>query len=563
MSTVETYSSLPALKAGTASGAACLVGASGVPSGTFFFEAGDFTGRADDLNIVAANSTALSNGAWVRQGASDIALASPVGGDPIRSVDSKLREGALSVFDFMTPAEVADVRARSKTIEVTDALNACFAVARAQGKRRSVYLPDGDYLVGNLEFDVEEAGAQFHTPLALFGDSRSGPVLVAKPGLTGTVLRSRSCVGVLFANFSIDATASAAMAWDAGYLASTAPSAQNWIANIRVDGGSAPTAVNFKYLNDSYPDGLVVNVTDPSQCCIDMTQPGGLAKIMNSIWYGGFLRFGCQNGAIENSWGFGIEWAEGALNHVKVDGCYLYPNAAYDAVEWSQSYETYQGVKGLVHISTQLISKYQDVIVSAYLDVNAFSKLDFHGCQFIGDLEIPVDLFGPNTVNHAASDVLVHLNGGTQTGPLVLNEPDKFAVIATGFMDEVPAIAVTKYRGGSFDPKVSGAATAGDGTYAIQKGHWHREGNRLFFDIRLSWTAHNGTGALTVVNLPFYTISGDVSVSIGYAGNTFSGVPAYATIGVNTINFFNANGAPLNMAAAGDLILSGNYAVPS
>jgi len=59
------------------------------------------------------------------------------------------------------------------------------------------------------------------------------------------------------------------------------------------------------------------------------------------------------------------------------------------------------------------------------------------------------------------------------------------------------------YEEGSFSPTIEGSTTAGTGTYAVQTGSYTKIGNRVFFNIYLSWTAHTGTGNLRVGNLPF------------------------------------------------------------
>lgn len=73
MSINNTYFTLADLKASAvAEGTAFLVQDSAVADGTFFWTLGNFTGQADDKNIIKANSTALTVGAWLRQGASSI-----------------------------------------------------------------------------------------------------------------------------------------------------------------------------------------------------------------------------------------------------------------------------------------------------------------------------------------------------------------------------------------------------------------------------------------------------------------------------------------------------------
>ena len=71
----NTYTSLTAFKASDISRkTASLVGAPGVADGRFNWTPGNFTGRADDQNVVASGNAPLSDGAWVRQGANGIRL---------------------------------------------------------------------------------------------------------------------------------------------------------------------------------------------------------------------------------------------------------------------------------------------------------------------------------------------------------------------------------------------------------------------------------------------------------------------------------------------------------
>lgn len=71
----NTYTALATFKASdTARKSARLVSVPGVSDGNFNWTLGDYTGQADDVNIIKADSTALSVGAWVRQGAAGIYL---------------------------------------------------------------------------------------------------------------------------------------------------------------------------------------------------------------------------------------------------------------------------------------------------------------------------------------------------------------------------------------------------------------------------------------------------------------------------------------------------------
>lgn len=70
---------------------ASLVGISGVPDGRFNWTPGSFTGQADDVNIIKADSTALSVGAWVRQKADGVAFQQAGSGAVLASTQRELR----------------------------------------------------------------------------------------------------------------------------------------------------------------------------------------------------------------------------------------------------------------------------------------------------------------------------------------------------------------------------------------------------------------------------------------------------------------------------------------
>lgn len=75
----NTYTTLATFKASDINRkVARLVGASGITDGSFNWTLGNFTGQADDLNIIKADSTALSVGAWVRQDANGSTFTYPV-----------------------------------------------------------------------------------------------------------------------------------------------------------------------------------------------------------------------------------------------------------------------------------------------------------------------------------------------------------------------------------------------------------------------------------------------------------------------------------------------------
>lgn len=108
-------------------------------SATFKWTLGDFTGQADDLNIIKADSTPLSVGAWVRQGAQSVQTAPAIGSALIfGTTDSRVRYDIdLTGAPFnMRPGVDAD-----QSQALTDAVDAW---KQAGGESRTILLPAGD-----------------------------------------------------------------------------------------------------------------------------------------------------------------------------------------------------------------------------------------------------------------------------------------------------------------------------------------------------------------------------------------------------------------------------------
>ena len=73
------------------------------------------------------------------------------------------------------------------------------------------------------------------------------------------------------------------------------------------------------------------------------------------------------------------------------------------------------------------------------------------------------------------------------------------------------------YEEGTFTPTVQGNVTLGTGTYSTQQGRYTRIGNKVFFDITVKISAHNGTGQIVIAGLPFVSnATQESSVSISY-----------------------------------------------
>lgn len=475
----------------------------------------------------------------------------------------------LSVMDFMTPAQVQNVRSRLGTVDCTAAFNAAFEYARIAG--RTVYMPDGVYLVGNLVFGSQNEKGQSLAPFGLIGQSKTGSILKAKPGLTGTLLRSWSIAGVTFRDFAIDTTGSHAVAWDCSWRAGVGPSTQCVIEHILItvhdefrDGATAH--VNWNDLNDTYPLGVSVRPgATPSytNCYISMVQSGGLSAMASCIWAGGFLRFGCQNGELSHCWGMGIEFAFGALNHVRIAAGYMYANPVKKTIFWSQSNRPNTGLKSLTIVATEMNTQAARGMLS-YFDINLFSMLAIDGSEFIGTAPA---LFGTAARGDGVGPALCRITGGTYYTQMALDDcpnGSRIEVECSGLRNAQTGEMANKGRTGTFAPDIRGNGVVGQFKRGPATfGRYHRSGNIVYFKLRVDWTMHMAAGAhvaALIDGLPLQLEDQGVEgVTLEAADGNFEG--ARAMISGGTIRFYRNDGSPVLLAATGSVTLSGFYTV--
>ena len=128
------------------------------------------------------------------------------------------------------------------------------------------------------------------------------------------------------------------------------------------------------------------------------------------------------------------------------------------------------------------------------------------------------------------------------------------------------------YEEGTFTPTVSGTTVSGAGTYSIQVGRYTKVGNRVFFMVNLTWSAHTGTGNMFLGGLPFTSANvsnatPSLSVWISNLALTASNVfAAYVnsnatTINVNQLPVGGGAAAAIAMDTAAQIIISGHYEV--
>lgn len=122
----------------------------------------------------------------------------------------------------------------------------------------------------------------------------------------------------------------------------------------------------------------------------------------------------------------------------------------------------------------------------------------------------------------------------------------------------------------AWTPVIAGATTAGVGTYTAQNGYYTRIGNMIFLQMHVAWSAHTGTGNMTVTGLPFSSrnstnydpegIANPISIPLPGAGTAARAQVSPGT-SVITLSVLVSNGAnsPIQMNGTGELHVSMFY----
>lgn len=119
------------------------------------------------------------------------------------------------------------------------------------------------------------------------------------------------------------------------------------------------------------------------------------------------------------------------------------------------------------------------------------------------------------------------------------------------------------YEEGTWTPVVEGTTTAGVGTYTTQDGKYTKIGRLVTFNIRLTWSAHTGTGDMRITGLPFTVgaSSGMTPVmpsAITVTGQVYGSIVT-ATTYINMVVINNGTLTFLAMDTAGSFFASGFY----
>jgi len=123
----------------------------------------------------------------------------------------------------------------------------------------------------------------------------------------------------------------------------------------------------------------------------------------------------------------------------------------------------------------------------------------------------------------------IDINGNALVGVASANANGGVLQLKSGITFPATQVAATDvntlddYEEGTFTPTIVGGTTAGVGVYTTQKGNYTKVGNLVYFNIYVVWTAHTGTGSISVGGLPFTSnaTSGRIS-SVTFGGTTIA-----------------------------------------
>ena len=121
------------------------------------------------------------NAAIAAGGTSTALFSQPGAGATVRASNAKLQD-TVSIFDFLTPAEIADVRAYTYGVVLNTAVAAAITNMRTRGERFKLYFPAGGY---NFTSAISIVGQ-----LSIIGEDHAGQATGLSPtNNIGTVFR--------------------------------------------------------------------------------------------------------------------------------------------------------------------------------------------------------------------------------------------------------------------------------------------------------------------------------------------------------------------------------------
>jgi hypothetical protein len=256
----------------------------------------------------------------------------------VQRTQESVNNDTLSVFDFMTPTEIADVRSNLAGINVTAALQTAINAAASSGKR--LLFPAGRYLTNGLVVPGQEAGRVFLdldtkavlqaatagiTVINMGGDiARLGPRIIRGGRIDGMNLAN--VIGIQTGGDSIDILTVALY---------------NRIQDVTVTG--CYEAVVTRNSQELICDGLICFANTIGFVALSSSVAGGSTVFQfygcrfqnnrvnffgksNSVFpIGGWLFSGCtfQNGLLAGLALYGGQSGNGALVNISLENCHF------------------------------------------------------------------------------------------------------------------------------------------------------------------------------------------------------------------------------------------------
>lgn len=124
---------------------------------------------------------------------------------------------------------------------------------------------------------------------------------------------------------------------------------------------------------------------------------------------------------------------------------------------------------------------------------------------------------------------------------------------------------------GAFTPTLTGGSTPGTTTYTVQKGSYCLQGKVCTFVAWIGWSATTGTGQAIVGGLPFNSLADTYTPVTSFRYENFAigannSLQAYLgaiskTFGIETVNTAGGGAGTLAIPASGSLMITGSYII--
>lgn len=136
--------------------------------------------------------------------------------------------------------------------------------------------------------------------------------------------------------------------------------------------------------------------------------------------------------------------------------------------------------------------------------------------------------------------------------------------------DSTDANTLDDYEEGTFTPTIVGSTAAGVGTYSQQLGIYTKIGRQVHFNVALAWSAHTGTGNMSIAGLPFTSVTAAFFIPCSNyidgltlpAGTVLQTLVVQSGTSINLFSIGTGGGAAAALAidtAVTNLIVAGSY----